>query len=57
MINKIVKIKPIPKKGGMHEFTLQSSLRKGGLSRVPGTTVNIEYDIVGKYIAKMIGGR
>ena len=23
----------------------------------PGTTVNIEYDIVGKYIAKMLGGR
>jgi riboflavin synthase len=23
----------------------------------PGTSVNIEYDIVGKYIAKMLGGR
>jgi hypothetical protein len=47
MINKVVKIKPIPKKGGMHEFTLQSSLRRGGLSRVPGTSVIVTpyYDI------------
>jgi len=24
---------------------------------IPGTTVNIEFDIIGKYIAKMVGGR
>ena len=40
-MNKIAKIKPIPKKGGMHQFTMQSSLRKNGLSRVPGTRVTI----------------
>lgn len=36
-MSRIVKIKPIPKKGGSHQFTMQSSLRKAGLSRVPGT--------------------
>ena len=40
-MDKIAKIKPIPKKGGMHQFTMQSSLRKEGLSRVPGTKVTI----------------
>lgn len=35
---RIVKIKPIPKKGGVHDFTLSRSLRKAGLSRVPGTS-------------------
>jgi hypothetical protein len=40
-MDKIVKIKPLPKKGGQHQFTLQSSLRRGGLSRVPGTVVTL----------------
>ena len=44
---RIVKIKPIPRSGGAHQFTLSSSLRKAGLSRVPSTkfTITPYYDL------------
>ena len=44
---RIVKIKPIPRSGAAHQFTLSSSLRKAGLSRVPSTkfTITPYYDL------------